>query len=202
MTVSSTLRRAGPFAGDGTSTEYPFTFRVFDAGEVVATLAVDGVETVLSASTDYTVSVNDDQQSTPGGTVSLGFTLAAGQTLSLTSKLPYDQPLEITNAGGFYPKVIESFVMAELPFMATEEILMAGVQNGGDRQHLHEVIRKHSHAASAVVKMQGKPNDLIDRLGLRRSRTRTCGQSLDGAGEIVESRIKCGVRTWLAVNLL
>jgi adenylosuccinate lyase len=54
--------------------------------------------------------------------------------------------------------------MAELPFMATEEILMAGVRAGGDRQDLHEVIRKHSHAAAAVVKMEGKPNDLLDRL--------------------------------------
>jgi adenylosuccinate lyase len=63
-----------------------------------------------------------------------------------------------------YPKVIEAAVMAELPFMATEEILMAGVQNGGDRQELHEAIRKHSQAASATVKVEGKPNDLIERL--------------------------------------
>lgn len=63
-----------------------------------------------------------------------------------------------------YPKVIEAAVMAELPFMATEEILMAGVQAGGDRQELHEAIRKHSQAASAAVKMEGKSNDLIQRL--------------------------------------
>lgn len=63
-----------------------------------------------------------------------------------------------------YPKVIQAAVMAELPFMATEEILMAGVQAGGDRQELHEQIRKHSQAASATVKMEGKPNDLIERL--------------------------------------
>jgi adenylosuccinate lyase len=63
-----------------------------------------------------------------------------------------------------YPKTIEAAVMAELPFMATEEILMAGVQRGGDRQELHEVIRRHSHAAAAVVKGEGKPNDLLDRL--------------------------------------
>ena len=64
-----------------------------------------------------------------------------------------------------YPKTIESAVMAELPFMATEEILMAGVRAGGDRQELHERIRTHSLAASEVVKSQGKPNDLIERLG-------------------------------------
>src|SRR5690606_2217143 len=63
-----------------------------------------------------------------------------------------------------YPKVIEAFVMAELPFMATEESLMAAVRAGGDRQDLHEKIRTHSLAAAEQVKQHGKPNDLIDRL--------------------------------------
>ena len=63
-----------------------------------------------------------------------------------------------------YPKVIESFVNAELPFMATEEILMAGVKAGGDRQDLHERIRQHSQAAAAEVKQHGRTNDLMPRL--------------------------------------
>jgi adenylosuccinate lyase len=63
-----------------------------------------------------------------------------------------------------YPKVIAAHVMAELPFMATEEILMAGVKAGGSRQDLHERIRVHSHAAAAQVKTMGKENDLIERL--------------------------------------
>ena len=63
-----------------------------------------------------------------------------------------------------YPKVIEKHVAEELPFMATENILMAGVKAGGNRQDLHERIRKHSQASARVVKMQGEPNDLIERL--------------------------------------
>ncbi len=63
-----------------------------------------------------------------------------------------------------YPKVIAARVKAELPFMATENILMAAVKAGGDRQRLHEKIRRHSHAAAAQVKQFGKHNDLIDRL--------------------------------------
>ena len=63
-----------------------------------------------------------------------------------------------------YPKVIEARVEAELPFMATENILMAAVKAGGDRQELHEKIRLHSQAAAAQVKKFGKPNDLIGRL--------------------------------------
>lgn len=64
-----------------------------------------------------------------------------------------------------YPKTIEAAVMAELPFMATEEILMAAVRAGGDRQELHERIRRHSLAAAEQVKLHGRPNDLIQRLG-------------------------------------
>ncbi|RMF91171.1 MAG: adenylosuccinate lyase, partial [Planctomycetota bacterium] len=52
----------------------------------------------------------------------------------------------------------------ELPFMATENIMMAAVEKGGDRQELHEVIRRHSQAAAAEVKQHGKPNDLLERL--------------------------------------
>lgn len=63
-----------------------------------------------------------------------------------------------------YPQVIHKHLMEELPFMATEEILMAAVQAGGDRQELHEVIRRHSQAAAAEVKERGRPNDLISRL--------------------------------------
>ena len=63
-----------------------------------------------------------------------------------------------------YPKVIRSRLMSELPFMATENILMDAVKKGGDRQALHERIRVHSLAAADTVKMQGGKNDLIDRL--------------------------------------
>ncbi len=63
-----------------------------------------------------------------------------------------------------YPKVIAARIAAELPFMATENILMAAVKAGGNRQQLHEKIRQHSQAAAAQVKQLGKHNDLIDRL--------------------------------------
>ena len=63
-----------------------------------------------------------------------------------------------------YPQVIAKNLEAELPFMATENILMAAVAAGGDRQDLHERIRRHSQAAAAMVKQQAAPNDLLDRL--------------------------------------
>ncbi len=63
-----------------------------------------------------------------------------------------------------YPAVIAANAAAELPFMATENILMAAVKAGGDRQDLHERIRRHSQAAAQQVKEHGRPNDLIERL--------------------------------------
>ncbi len=63
-----------------------------------------------------------------------------------------------------YPKIIEKHVMDELPFMATENILMEAVKRGGDRQELHERIRQHSMEAAKRVKEEGKPNDLIERI--------------------------------------
>jgi adenylosuccinate lyase len=63
-----------------------------------------------------------------------------------------------------YPAVIEANLKNELPFMATENILMEAVAAGGDRQQLHERIRQHSQAAAAVVKQEGRPNDLLQRL--------------------------------------
>jgi adenylosuccinate lyase len=65
-----------------------------------------------------------------------------------------------------YPRVIAAHLEAELPFMATENILMAAVAAGGDRQDLHERIRRHSQAAAAVVKEQGGSNDLLGRLAI------------------------------------
>lgn len=63
-----------------------------------------------------------------------------------------------------YPEVIARNLREELPFMATENILMAAVAAGGDRQNLHERIRQHSQDAAAEVKQHGRPNDLLDRL--------------------------------------
>jgi adenylosuccinate lyase len=63
-----------------------------------------------------------------------------------------------------YPKVILNNLRQELPFLLTEDLMMAAAKGGGDRQALHERIRQHAVAAAAVVREEGKPNDLVDRL--------------------------------------
>ena len=82
--------------------------------------------------------------------------LAADVILSLAAN--------ITDGIAVYPRVIRARIMQELPFMATENIIMEAVKCGGDRQDLHEHIRVHSQAAAAVVKEEGGRNDLIERL--------------------------------------
>lgn len=72
--------------------------------------------------------------------------------------------LNVTDGIVVYPKVIRARLMRELPFMATENIMMKAVKKGGNRQELHEKIRVHSVAAGAVIKEQGGENDLVDRI--------------------------------------
>ena len=72
--------------------------------------------------------------------------------------------LNVTQGLVVYPKVVTQRVMKELPFMATENIMMQAVKKGGDRQELHERLRQHSQAAARVVKEEGGENDLIDRV--------------------------------------
>lgn len=72
--------------------------------------------------------------------------------------------LNIVDGLVVYEKIIQKHIKAELPFMATENILMECVKNGGDRQELHEIIRTHSMLAGEQVKVYGKDNDLIKRI--------------------------------------
>ena len=72
--------------------------------------------------------------------------------------------LNVTDGLVVYPKVVRSRLMAELPFMASENIMMSAVKKGGDRQVLHEKLRVHAMAAAKVVKEEGGKNDLIERV--------------------------------------
>ena len=75
-----------------------------------------------------------------------------------------DLCLNVVDGLVVYPKVIEKHMMAELPFMATENIMMDAVKAGGDRQELHERIRELSMEAGRTVKVEGKDNDLLERI--------------------------------------
>lgn len=72
--------------------------------------------------------------------------------------------MNVSNGLVVYDKVITAHLKNELPFMATENIMMDAVKRGGDRQELHEKIREHSMAASRVIKVDGGKNDLLERI--------------------------------------
>jgi len=109
MTISSTNRKAGPYIGNGTTTVFPFYFKVFTAAdvEVVKLTVATNVETTLALTTDYTVTLNTDQNANPGGSITLvAGALATGYNLVVTSDIGNLQPTDLTNQGGFYPDVI------------------------------------------------------------------------------------------------
>jgi len=83
-----------------------------------------------------------------------------------------------------YPKVITKHVMDELPFMATENIMMEAVKRGGDRQELHESIREHSMDAGKRVKVDGESNDLIERI----AKDPLFGMSLEELNSVLEPK--------------
>ncbi|CAB3858039.1 hypothetical protein LMG26854_03318 [Achromobacter aegrifaciens] len=111
MTISSTTRKAGPFFGNDATIDFPFTFKVFKKQDVRVTLTdPTGADQVLLLDSSYSVTLNTDQDSNPGGTVRypvLGSPLPATWRLTVTGGLPNTQPTDIQNNGGFYPQIVE-----------------------------------------------------------------------------------------------
>jgi hypothetical protein len=113
MTISSTTRRAGPFAGNGATTSFPFAFKVFKTSDVKVTHTdtVTDYESVLTLNADYSVTLNADQDAYPGGSITYpisGSRLSATETLAAISDVSPVQETDLTNLGRFLPQVIEN----------------------------------------------------------------------------------------------
>lgn len=109
MTVPATDRRAGPFTGTGVIVPLPFDFKVFAQEDLLVTrTSVDGLESVLSLGADYTVTLNPDQDADPGGVVTPLVAPPIGVLTTITTALPYEQPLDLQGGGSFRPQVIEN----------------------------------------------------------------------------------------------
>jgi hypothetical protein len=107
MSISSTVRKAGPYSGNGSTTQFPFSFKVFSASDVLVVRTDSaGVESNLVLGTDYTVALNADQDANPGGTITTTTAPATGYLITITSQVQNLQPVTLTNQGAFYPKVI------------------------------------------------------------------------------------------------
>lgn len=105
MTVESIARKAGPYEfTEGAS--YPFYFKIFEKTDVYVVVTDDtGVETTIEADTDYRVVMNENQDSDAGGYVTL-LKDYTGSKITISSQVPYDQGVNITNKGGFYPSTL------------------------------------------------------------------------------------------------
>lgn len=113
MTNPATLRRTVPAIGNGVATSFPFAFKVFAAGDVAVarTVLETGVETVLTLGSDYLVSLNSDQDATPGGSVTYpvsGALLDSGHSLTVYGDTDYTQDLDLAGGGKFNPTNIEN----------------------------------------------------------------------------------------------
>lgn len=113
MTISSQIRTAGPFVGNGSATGGPFSFKIFVATEMIGTETdLSGANRTLVYGTDFNVILNPDQNASPGGTINyliagIGPSLIpTGFALNFTSNVQNLQPVALTNNGGFFPNVI------------------------------------------------------------------------------------------------
>lgn len=112
MTIPNTARKAGPLLGTGSQTAWPFTFKVFTQSDVAVSVTnALGVVTVLALGTDYTVTLNSNQDTSPGGTVNYpisGAALPVGSALAIIGDLDYDQALDLPSGGNFSPLALEN----------------------------------------------------------------------------------------------
>jgi hypothetical protein len=108
MTINSETRQAGPYIGTGIVSQFPFAFKVFTAADLLVVFAdPDGVESVLIPAADYAVALNGDQDSNPGGVVTLlAGPLSTGARITLTSKVAAIQPIAPPSTGDLDPAVI------------------------------------------------------------------------------------------------
>lgn len=107
MTVATTARTAGPFLGTGAVSVYAFGFKVFLTTDVLVQItSPTGSLTIGVLGTDYSVSLNANQDNNPGGNVILTAPLASGASLTIGSQVPLSQTVVLTNPGGWYPQVV------------------------------------------------------------------------------------------------
>lgn len=147
MTISSEVRKAGPYNGNDVTTSFPFSFKVFSADDVVVVLTNPAdIETTLT-DTDYSVTLNADQDTSPGGTVNKVSALATGYLLTITSSVPNLQTLDLTNQGGFYPRVINA---------ALDRVTIL----------VQQVAEQVSRAVKTSISSSSTPDQLISDIGV------------------------------------
>lgn len=156
MTISSTSNKV-QFNGSGTTGPFAFTFKTFaQADLVVISTSPTGVETTLTLTADYSVSLNADQNNNPGGTVTTVAAVASGYKLTIIREVDALQETDITNGGGFYPEVIENSLdrltmLVQQNAEAIERAVLVDITSGADPTTLIGDLQTAATTASAAA---------------------------------------------------
>ena len=111
MTISSEAIKSSVFSGNGSTVAFAISFKTFDQGDLVVTLTnTSHVEAIKTLTTHYTVSLNSNQDSSPGGTVTMSVAPASGEKLVIVNSPNFTQSTDITNGGAFFANVVEDMV--------------------------------------------------------------------------------------------
>jgi hypothetical protein len=107
MTISTTARRAGPYAGNGVVVTFPFAFKIFNASDLLVQTTTGGANfTTLALTTNYTVTIYPNQDVSPGGSITCLVAPPVGTNLLILSNIPETQPTSLQNQGGMFPAVL------------------------------------------------------------------------------------------------
>lgn len=165
-------RRAGPYEGDGKTKSFPFSFYVFSADDVKVVTSVkdSAVEETLEKDVDYSVTVNADQNATPGGTVVLTNALASNHALSILSDLAYTQEMQLTNFSRFPPEILNSamdrtvILIQQLKEFASRNLTVPATSNQTPQELLTAILDTASkaNAYAAEAKAIFEKSVLID----------------------------------------
>lgn len=214
MSISSTSRKAGPYTGNGSTTVLPFSFKVFTSADVrVVRTDLAGVESDLTLTTDYTVTLNADQDSNPGGTVTLVTAAATGFLTTITSVVADLQPVVLTNAGGFYPSVINTALdrLTILTQQLAEKVGRAIKVNISSTTSADELVNNitaignnlgiiESSAASASVDAESASLSAVSATASASSATASAASALASAGSATLSASSASASSVSAAN--
>lgn len=164
MTIQSTDRKAGPFLS---GTALPFEFKVFSKEDIAVIYTnAEGVEVVLVLDSDYSVTLNADQDNNPGGTATLTTAIVTGDRANIIGDLAYDQGTDIRNQGGFEPEIIEDALdRATIQIQQLKEIsdrtlrTAPGDSRTGD-ELLADIFEAEENAAASANQAQEILNDI------------------------------------------
>ena len=185
MTLPVTARKSGPYSCNGSLQDFDFGFKVFAEGDVQVILTDDdGIETILTITSDYAVALNADQENDPGGTITTAATYATGNKITIIGDLDYGQPTQLTNRGGFFPKVIEramdrlGILVQQLKEQVDRSVKVDASSTTDPDDLIDDLIEAAADAEAAAVAAAASYDSFDDRyLG-----SKTSNPSLDNDG--------------------